>query len=73
MRIVFGVVGLLVVVLIVGLLAKQQLRAVQPAPAGATASAAAPPAQALQRRTADDVAKALGDGQQRNRNAEGTP
>jgi hypothetical protein len=43
MRGVFGIVGLLVVVAIVGLLAKKQLTAgAGPVPAGASAEAAAP-------------------------------
>ena len=74
MRIVFSLVGLLVVVAIVGLLAKKQLQAVQLAPAGTSASASAgvepvPPAQAIQRQTADDVRKALDAGMQRNQDA----
>jgi hypothetical protein len=38
MRIVFGVLSLLVVVAIIGVLAKKQLGAVAPAPAAATAA-----------------------------------
>jgi hypothetical protein len=71
-RILFSVVGLLVVVLIVGLLAKKQLQAVQPMAAGPAASADATvqsSAQAMQRQTADDVKKALDAGMQRNREA----
>ncbi len=72
MRIVFSVVGLLVVVAIVGLLAKKQLQAVQPVAAGSSASAGAeptPPALAMQRQTVDDVKKALDAGMQRNSDA----
>jgi hypothetical protein len=72
MRIVFSVVGLLVVAAIVGLMAKKQLQAVQPVAAGTSASAGAepaPPAQAVQRQTADDVKKALDAGMQRNSDA----
>ena len=72
MRIVFSVVGLLVVVAIVGLLAKRPLQALQPVAAGPSASAGAeptPPAQAIQRQTVEDVKKALDAGMQRNRDA----
>jgi hypothetical protein len=72
MRIVFSVVGLLVVVAIVGLLAKKQLQAVKPQVAQASASAGAsaePAAQAMQRQAAEDVKKALDAGMQRNRDA----
>ena len=72
MRIVFGVVGLLIVVAIVGVLAKRQLQAVQvPIPMDSAASAVtltgapAQQSQQLQRQVADDVAKALKQGAQR--------
>ncbi len=71
MRVIVSVVGLLVVVAIVGMLAKKQLQAVQPLASGA-ASVPAPsgtPAQQsrqLQRQVGDDVNKALEQGARRN-------
>jgi hypothetical protein len=61
---IFGVVGLLVVVVIVGVLAKKQLHAVQlpPEVAGSNAVADQTPAQqsrTLQSKVQDDVNKAL--------------
>ena len=62
MRIVFGVLGLLLVLAIVGSLAKRQLQAVRvPVPTGEAASAPvlsgtpAQQSQQLQRKVADDV------------------
>ena len=69
MRIVFSLVGLLVVVAIVGVLAKKHLQAVQPQAAVGSAASAQPAAQAMQQRAADDVKKALEAGMQRNRDA----
>ena len=71
MRIAFGVLSLLIVVAIVGLLAKKQLQAVQ-VPVGGAASVPAvsgTPAQQsqqLQRKVADDIGKALEQGMRRN-------
>jgi hypothetical protein len=70
MRAVFGVVGLLVVVAVVGWVAKKQLesaRAISVVPAAAqdAAGAEAPvreQSQQLQRQVAEDVAKALSQG-----------
>ena len=76
MRIIFGVLGLLIVVAIVGMLAKRELQAVRAiAPANAAASAAVPtgtPAQQskeLQRQIGSDIDKALQQGMQRNEDA----
>lgn len=76
MRAVFGLLGLLIVLAIVGSLAKRQLQAVQvPLVPGGGASAAAlggTPAEAsrqLQRKVADDVNKALQQGAARNDSA----
>ena len=72
MRIIFSVVGLLVVVAIVGLIAKKQLQVVQPMAGAAPASAGATvpsSAQAMQRQTADDVQKTLDAGMQLNHEA----
>ena len=58
MRLIFGLVGLLVAALIVGLLAKQQLQAVRLPADGSSASqgaAGATPAQQSQRQTSDEV------------------
>ena len=77
MRLIFGLVGLLVAVVVVGLLAKRQLQAVQLPVAGTSASqgaAGATPAEQsrqLQRQTSDEMKKALDAGLQRNRDAEG--
>jgi hypothetical protein len=68
MRAVFGVVGLLVVVAVVGWVAKKQLesaRAISVVPATAQDAAGAPvreQSQQLQRQVAEDVAKALSQG-----------
>lgn len=77
MRIVFGVLGLVIALAIVGMLAKQQLRAVKViAPADSAASApvlTGTPAQQsrqLQRQVTDDVNKALQQGVQRDSDAE---
>ena len=63
-RIVFGVVGLLIVVAILGMLAKRQLHAVQlPAEVVGSGAAAdqtpAPQSRTLQSKVQDDVNKAL--------------
>ena len=67
MRAVFGVVGLLLVVAIVGLIARSQLQAGRAAPAVAASPAASgtsvrEQSQQLQRQVADDVTKALSQG-----------
>lgn len=72
MRMVFGVVGLLLVLAIVGMLAKRSWQAsvvgVRPVAAGASAGAAGVDARTLPRQVADDVnrlmqqAPARGDG-----------
>jgi hypothetical protein len=68
MRAVFGVVGLLVVVAVVGWVAKKQLesaRAIPVVPSTAQDAAGAPvreQSQQLQRQVAEDVAKALSQG-----------
>jgi len=75
MRIIFGVLGLLIVVAIVGMLAKRELQAVRAIAPGNAASAAVPtgtPAQqskALQRQIGSDIDKALQQGMQRNEDA----
>jgi hypothetical protein len=71
MRLIFGVLSLLVVVAVVGVLAKKQLQAVHvPAVGAASAPAfAGTPAQRsqqMQRQASDDVRKALEQGMQRN-------
>ena len=72
MRWIFSLAGLIAVVAVVGLLAKKQLQTLQPAAGGAaTASAAAASPQTAPRQAADDVAKALEAGQQRNARGEG--
>ena len=71
MRIIFGALGLLIVLAIVGSLAKRQLQAVR-VPVDSAASATtldgtpAQQSQQLQRKVADDVAKALQQGVQRS-------
>ena len=71
MRWVFGLLGLLAVAAIVGLLGKRQWQAVQPSAGDAASGAQSLPAQTPQRQAADEVAKALDAGMQRNRDAEG--
>ena len=71
MRVIFSVIGLLVAVAIVGLLAKRQLQAMQPAALPASASAASGPGadvplQSLPSQVSDDVKKALEQGMRRN-------
>ncbi|MDH3460026.1 MAG: hypothetical protein OEM00_03420 [Burkholderiaceae bacterium] len=76
MRMVFGVLSLLVVLAIIGSLAKKQLQAVSvPVEPSGTAASAPPPSgtpaqqsQQLQRRVADDVSKALEQGASRLEN-----
>lgn len=81
MRAIFGVLSLLVVVAIVGILAKKQLQAVnniQPAtqsdaqglPAAAPASTVRAQSQQVQQKVLDDVNKALQQGADRNQAAE---
>lgn len=76
MRVIFSVVSLLVVVLIVGWLAKSQLQASR-STSGVAASAPAlggTPAQQsqqLQRQVRDDVTKALGQGMSRSETESG--
>lgn len=69
MRMLFGLVGLLVVVYIVMQLARTQLQALRPAPpAPPAASATAPPGTGTrtpQQQVVDDLNKALAIGQQR--------
>lgn len=62
MRAVFGVVGLLIVVAMVGLIARSQLQATRAVPAAPAASSVRGQSQQLQRQVADDVAKALSQG-----------
>lgn len=62
MRAVFGVVGLLIVVAMVGLIARSQLQATRAVPAAAAASSVRAQSQQLQRQVADDVTKALSQG-----------
>ena len=77
MRIVFSVVGLLIVVAIVGMLAKRELQAARAIATGDAAAAsavvpAATPAQQsrqLQRQVTEDIDKALRAGMQRNEDA----
>lgn len=69
MRVVFGVVSLLIVLAIVGMLAKTQLRAVgvvAPQPAGDAASTVPQQAQQIQQRVRDDVTRALQQGAERS-------
>ena len=71
MRVIFSVASLLVVVAIVGMLAKKQLQAVQPMAGGAASVPAvsgtpAQQSQQLQRQASDDVKKALEQGMRRN-------
>lgn len=80
MRVIFSVLGLLVVVAIVGLLAKREMQAVRVVvPAEGAASAVqlgGTPAQQsrqLQREVADDINKALQQGMQRNADADAKP
>lgn len=77
MRIIFSVVGLLVVVAIVGVLAKHELQATRmivPADGAASATVlSGTPAQQsrqLQRQVTDDINKALQQGMQRDADAE---
>lgn len=53
---------MLIVVAIVGLIARSQLQAVRPVPAAPAASSVREQSQQLQRQVADDVAKALSQG-----------
>jgi hypothetical protein len=62
MRAVFGVVGLLIVVAMVGLIARSQLQSRQAIAAAPAASSVREQSQQLQRQVADDVAKALSQG-----------
>lgn len=62
MRGVFGVVGLLIVVAMVGLIARSQLQATRAVPAAAAASSVRAQSRQLPRQVADDVAKALSQG-----------
>jgi hypothetical protein len=62
MRAVFGVVGLLIVVAMVGLIARSQLQATSAVSAAPAASNARAQSQQLQRQVADDMAKALSQG-----------
>jgi len=71
MRIVLGVISLVVVLALVGMLAKTQLRAVATvAPRAAEGAASALPEQArqVQQRVHDDVTRALEQGAQRGPN-----
>lgn len=77
MRIVFGIVGLLIAVAIVGMLAKQQLHALRtgvPEPEAASApvltGTPAQQSQQLQRQVTQDINKALQQGMQRDADAE---
>jgi hypothetical protein len=85
MKALFGVVSLLVVLAVVGVLAMKQMKAVDhsvaaslpPTVAGGETTAAAPTAstvrersQQIQQRVQDDVAKALAQGMQRNKDAD---
>ena len=77
MRIVFSVVGLLIVVAIVGMLAKRELQSARvivadDAPAASAVVPAGTPAQQsqqLQRQVTEDIDKALRQGMQRNEDA----
>lgn len=77
MRIIFSVLGLLVVVAIIGMLAKNELQATRViVPTDGAASAAvlsgtpAQQSQQLQRQVTDDINKALQQGMQRNADAD---
>lgn len=81
MRAILGIVGLLVVVAVVGLIAKRQLQAVAPsvaavtassAPGASTAGGSAPGPATLPQRVGDEVKKSLEDGMRRN-DAEARP
>jgi hypothetical protein len=74
MRMIFGVLSLVIVLAIIGMLAKKQLQAVQ-VPVDATdAGASAPPlsgtpaqqSEQLQRKIVDDIGKAFEQGARRN-------
>ncbi len=70
MRLIFSVLGLLVVVAIVGMLARKQLQSVQPAAGGGASQPVAGDApvqrsRPLQGQVSDDVRKALDQGAQR--------
>lgn len=71
MRVVIGVLSLLIVLAVVGMLAKTQLRGVgvmAPQAAGEAASTVPQQAQQLQQRVREDVTRALEQGAQRNAN-----
>ncbi len=77
MRIVFSVLGLLVVVAIIGMLAKHELQAARvivaadgAASAPLLSGAPAQQSQQLQRQVSDDINKALQQGMQRNADAD---
>ncbi|MBS0445591.1 MAG: hypothetical protein JSR59_06525 [Proteobacteria bacterium] len=75
MRALFGVVGLLVVVAIVGLLAARQLHRLAPTPVAggvvpASGASVREQAQQTERQVADDVAKALAQGAAARRDAD---
>ena len=76
LRVIFGVVSLVVVLAMVGLLAKKQLHLVQlPAQVAASGTAVdeapARQAQTVQRKVQDDVNKALEQAKRRNESAGG--
>jgi hypothetical protein len=74
MRLIFGLLSLLVVLAVVGLLAKTQLASLRSTPVampGATDSAAsagdaAPPGQQIQQKIRDDMDKLMQQSMQRN-------
>lgn len=77
MRIIFSALGLLIVVAIVGMLAKRELQAARvivpvDGAASATVLAGTPAQQSrqLQRQVTDDINKALQQGMQRNADAD---
>lgn len=77
MRAVFGVLSLLVVLLVVGVLAKRQWQSVTALPSTAPSATGAPgpaaPAtspQAVQRRVTDDLQRAMEQGASRNLDAQ---
>ena len=70
-RVIFSIVGLLVVVVIVGLLAKKQLQPLQAVAGASSGTSMQSAAKALERKTSDDAKKALDAGMQRNGDAEG--
>jgi predicted lipid-binding transport protein (Tim44 family) len=81
MRAIFGVISLLILVAIVGFVAGRQLKAIRQVPATAPGSVAmapatagsanaADPAQQLQQKVRDDLAKALAQGAQNNARSE---